>query len=221
MINIGIAGTIGGGKSHIIKTIKDLSKFIDPNKYPNLYKAVKGRQITDLVETPNPVRLDNYYDALKTKIGIELSKICFEIQMDFLTGRCKFAVQKKIKSNDVFLEDRTYYEDCIFPILQYKDGILFDEHFATYIELFLGLLKFIPRYDLILFMDVTGESSYKNLRLRGAKNIDMEYVQKLVDIYTVFKDFLKKEYKQKMIIIDNNDHITDEQILDILEEAFK
>lgn len=168
---IGIAGTIGVGKSTL--TIE-------------LAKALGFEPILEEVDG-NPY-LDKFYKDMKTYgtiMQVWLLNRRFRQHREFVArislGRIKGVVQ-----------DRTIWEDTIFARLlnEHPDKIISDLDYNTYLDLFDNMvLRELVFPQLLIYLDCSPETALKRIAARGRgmeKTISIEYLRALKANYEQF-----------------------------------
>jgi deoxyadenosine/deoxycytidine kinase len=167
---IGIAGTIGVGKSTLTM---------------NLAQALNFEPILEEVDG-NPY-LDKFYHDMKgygTMMQVWLLNHRFRQHREFVTrislGKIRGVVQ-----------DRTIWEDTIFARMlnEHPDKIISDLDYNTYLDLFDNMvLRELVFPQLLIYLDVRPETAIKRIASRGRdmeKTISLEYLR-----------FLQKNYEQ-------------------------
>lgn len=191
---ISIAGMIGSGKTTLAK------KLSDKLSLPIYYEKILGNEY-----------LGNFYKDMR--------KYSFIFQLHLLNNR--FEQQQKIIWNkNGGIQDRTIYEDSIFCKKLMLDGYIDKNEYNTYIRLFSNLSNFMKKPDIIIYLDVSPETSLKRIKLRNReyeKNIDITYLTSLHKCYLEFMDDIKN--KIHMITIDYNDFIDSDKIVDMIKNV--
>jgi len=125
-----IAGTVGVGKSTFT------SKLAEALNFEVSMEKVDG----------NPY-LDKYYH--------DFSRWSFHLQIFFLAER--FKEQKRLfQYGGGFIQDRSIYEDTgIFAQMNYDNGTMTEEDFATYTSLFQAMVMtpYFPHPDLVIYLE--------------------------------------------------------------------
>ena len=168
---IGIAGTIGVGKSTLTT---DLARALN---FEPILEEVDG----------NPY-LDRFYNDMKsygTMMQVWLLNHRFRQHREFVTrislGKIRGVVQ-----------DRTIWEDTIFARMlnDHPEKIISDLDYNTYLDLFDNMvLRELVFPQLLIYLDVAPETAMKRIHARGRvmeKTITLEYLKALQSNYEQF-----------------------------------
>ena len=168
---IGIAGTIGVGKSTL--TV-DLARALN---FEAILEEVDG----------NPY-LDNFYQDMKTygtMMQVWLLNHRFRQHREFVTrislGKIRGVVQ-----------DRTIWEDTIFARMlnAHPEKIITDLDYNTYLDLFDNMvLRELVFPQLLIYLDCKPETAISRIGVRGRnmeKSIDLDYLRALKANYEQF-----------------------------------
>ena len=168
---IGIAGTIGVGKSTLTT---DLAKALN---FEPILEEVDG----------NPY-LENFYHDMKgygTMMQVWLLNHRFRQHREFITrislGKIRGVVQ-----------DRTIWEDTIFARMlnHHPEKIITDMDYNTYLDLFDNMvLRELVFPQLLIYLDVNPETAVKRIQARGRvmeKTISLDYLRALKENYEAF-----------------------------------
>jgi deoxyadenosine/deoxycytidine kinase len=168
---IGIAGTIGVGKSTLTT---DLAQALN---FEAILEEVDG----------NPY-LEKFYQDMKgygTMMQVWLLNHRFRQHREFVTrislGKIRGVVQ-----------DRTIWEDTIFARMlnARPDKIISDLDYNTYLDLFDNMvLRELVFPQLLIYLDCSPETAMARIRSRGRgmeKTIDLVYLKALKDNYEQF-----------------------------------
>lgn len=168
---IGIAGTIGVGKSTLTQ---------------ELAKALNFEPILEEVDG-NPY-LDSFYRDMKsfgTMMQVWLLNHRFRQHREFVTrislGKIRGVVQ-----------DRTIWEDTIFARMlnNHPEKIISDLDYNTYLDLFDNMvLRELVFPQILIYLDCKPETAIKRIASRGRemeKTIDIEYLRMLKQNYEQF-----------------------------------
>ncbi|MES2504685.1 MAG: deoxynucleoside kinase [Myxococcota bacterium] len=168
---IGIAGTIGVGKSTLTE---------------ELAKALEFEPVLEEVDG-NPY-LNHFYEDMKeygTMMQIWLLNQRFRQHREFVNrislGKIKGVVQ-----------DRTIWEDTIFARMlnHHPDKIISDLDYNTYLDLFDNMvLRELVFPQLLIYLDCKPETAIKRIHSRGRSMenaIDLDYLRSLKEHYDQF-----------------------------------
>ncbi|MDX6767939.1 MAG: deoxynucleoside kinase [Elusimicrobiota bacterium] len=168
---IGIAGTIGVGKSTLTM---DLARALN---FEPILEEVDG----------NPY-LEHFYKDMKgygTMMQVWLLNHRFRQHREFVTrislGKIRGVVQ-----------DRTIWEDTIFARMlnEHPQKLITDLDYNTYLDLFDNMvLRELVFPQLLIYLDVQPETAFKRINSRGRvmeQTIPLEYLQMLKRNYDQF-----------------------------------
>ena len=168
---IGIAGTIGVGKSTLTQ---DLARALN---FEPILEEVDG----------NPY-LEHFYKDMKgygTMMQVWLLNHRFRQHREFVTrislGKIRGVVQ-----------DRTIWEDTIFARMlnEHPDKIITDLDYNTYLDLFDNMvLRELVFPQILIYLDCQPETAYKRINSRGRvmeQRIPLEYLRMLKSNYDQF-----------------------------------
>ena len=160
---IGIAGLIGAGKTTLATA---LGKHLD---LPVYYEPVAD----------NEYLADFYADT---------AKYCFATQIYLLNRRFQ-QHQEIIWRGGGGVQDRTIYEDAVFAKTLVDQGLMDERDYRTYLSLFKHMSNFMCRPNIIVYLDLSPESSMARIeeRSRGVESgIQIEYLVALRKEYESF-----------------------------------
>ena len=160
---IGIAGLIGAGKTTLATA---LGKHLD---LPVYYEPVAN----------NEYLADFYADT---------AKYCFATQIYLLNRRFQ-QHQEIIWRGGGGVQDRTIYEDAGFAKTLVDQGLMDKRDYRTYLSLFKHMSNFMCRPNIIVYLDLSPESSMARIeeRSRGVESgIQIEYLVALRKEYETF-----------------------------------
>lgn len=175
-----IAGNIGVGKSSLTRLLT--SKL----GWKPLYEKVEE----------NPYIADFYQD---------MTRWSFQSQVFFLTHRFRH-YQQIIHSRASIVHDRSIYEDAeIFAENLYRQGRMDARDYATYRSLLAAMLDYLPRPDLLIYLQAQTPTLLKRIRLRGRdyeRNVPPEYIDQLNVLY---EEWIRRvDYAPVLIINTDN-----------------
>lgn len=144
---IGIAGTIGAGKSTLCQ---------------NLLTTLREVTGEDWEVLPEPVT-DNPYLGLFYE---DPKRWAFTMQMFLLLRRFEAACVPDDKN---YIQDRTLQEDRIFAVLAHKQGMMTDEEFSVYEGYYkvLSSSRRILRPDITFYLQVSLPTSISRIAKRN------------------------------------------------------
>lgn len=153
--------------------------------------------------------------------------VSFDTQIHFLRNRLK-TLYRLLHMKGLAAIDRSWFEDYIFPCMQYREKMIPKLHFDIYKDFFIEYSRYMPYPDFWIFLDVTPEKAYQNLKTRiakrrfngkdtsGEEGITLGYLKQLGKEYEKFKQNMKKQFGEKFIIVDNNSYQSIETFLKII-----
>ena len=168
-IFIGIAGMIGAGKSTLATA---LGQHLGIDTY---YEPV----------TDNEYLSDFYRDTARYSFAMQV----------YLLNRRFQQHQEIIWRGKSAVQDRTIYEDSIFAKILAKTGLMDQRDYATYVELFRNMSNFMCKPSVIVFLDVSPESSAERIRMRSRDvegGIGLDYLKALHEGYQEFVEDISK-----------------------------
>ena len=160
---IGIAGLIGAGKTTLataLGTHLDLPVYFEP--------------------VADQAYLEDFYR--------DTARYSFSTQIYLLNRRFQ-QHQEIIWRGGGAVQDRTIYEDAVFAKTLVNQGLMEERDYRTYLELFKHMSNFMCRPHLIIYLDLTPESSLARVRQRNRdveSGISLEYLAALRAEYEVF-----------------------------------
>ncbi len=182
---IAVAGTIGAGKSSLVKWLcqhYQLEPFYEPHE-------------------ANPY-LEDFYGDMK--------RWAFQSQLFFLVTRFKHHREMEQRAHAV-VQDRTIYEDAeIFARYHRHVGNIDDRDWATYESLYHALRDELRAPDLMLYLRCPLETLRKRIRARGRayeQEIPTTYLRSLEGLYDQW--FAEYDRSAKLVIeTDRLDYVT-------------
>lgn len=156
-----VAGNIGVGKSSLAELLGERLG------WKPFYEGVAD----------NPYLADFYAD---------MPRWGFHSQMFFLAQRVR--VQRQIHDHPTsIIQDRSIYEDAeIFARNLYLQGALSERDFATYTDLYRGLLDLLPPPGVVIYLRASVRTLQNRIAQRGRSyetGIAPEYLAQLNDLY--------------------------------------
>lgn len=166
---IGIAGIIGAGKTTL---------------------ATALGQHLDLEVHFEPV-IDNEYLA---DFYQDMRRYAFPMQIYLLNRRFQ-QHQEIIWKGNGGVQDRTIYEDAIFAKTLRDLGFMDQRDYETYVTLFRNMSNFMCRPNVIIYLDVTPETSQARIKERertSEAGVSLEYLARLHANYEEFLHEISK-----------------------------
>jgi deoxyadenosine kinase len=160
---IGIAGMIGAGKTTLATALG-----------AHLGLPVYFEPVQD-----NEYLADFYRDT---------AKYAFSMQIYLLNRRFQ-QHQEVIWRGGGGVQDRTIYEDAVFAKTLVDLGLMEERDYRTYLSLFKHMSNFMCRPNVIVYLDLTPESSMARIKLRSRgveTGITIEYLTALQAEYERF-----------------------------------
>ena len=160
---IGIAGLIGAGKTTLAKALGDHLGL------PTYYEPVADQAYL----------ADFYRDT---------ARYAFSTQIYLLNRRFQ-QHQESIWRGTGGVQDRTIYEDAVFARTLVQQGLMEERDYATYLQLFRHMSNFMCRPNLIVYLDLSPQTSLERVRQRARdveSGISLEYLTALRDNYESF-----------------------------------
>ncbi len=160
---IGIAGLIGAGKSTLATAISEHTSI------PVYYEPVKDNEY-----------LSDFYRDTK--------QYAFATQIYLLNRRFQ-QHQEIIWKGGGAVQDRTIYEDAIFAKTLVNLGLMDERDYRTYLSLFKNMSNFMCRPNIIVYLDISPETSMARIKERSRdveSEISLDYLKMLQSEYEVF-----------------------------------
>lgn len=178
---ITVAGNIAAGKTSLTDV---LSKQFGWHPF---YESADG----------NPYLSDFYND---------MKKWAFHSQIYFLTQKVK-AFYNIAKYNKSMIVDRTFYEDGeIFAKNLHITGLMNDNDYNTYMELFKFLTEFLPKPDIMIYLRANVDFLHNRIMQRSRVyelGVSKEYLNHL---NTYYEDWIQNYKGSKLLIINAEDY---------------
>jgi deoxyadenosine kinase len=194
-IFIGIAGMIGAGKSTLATAL--------------------GQHLG--IETYFEPVADNEYLA---DFYRDTAKYSFAMQVYLLNRRFQ-QHQEIIWRGKSAVQDRTIYEDSIFAKMLAKTGLMDERDYRTYVDLFRNMSNFMCKPSVIIYLDVSPESSAERIRMRSRdveSKIPLDYLQALHEGYEEFVNSISKVIP--VIRIDYERFATAEEMAEVIKREY-
>lgn len=194
-IFIGIAGMIGAGKSTLASA---LGEHLGIDAY---YEPVDDN-----------VYLDDFYQDTKT--------YSFAMQVYLLNRRFQ-QHQEIIWRGRSAVQDRTIYEDSIFARMLADTGLMDQRDYRTYQQLFKHMSNFMCKPSVIVYLDVSPETSMERIRTRSRgveSDIDLSYLQALYAGYERFVTDISKVIP--VIRVDYERFATPDEMAEVIKREY-
>lgn len=185
---IGIAGNIGSGKTSLARVLG------------NEFNWTLSLESVE----------DNPY---LTKFYEDMDKWSYPLQMHFLNSRFE-QYQHFIKRSEVFIQDRTIYEDCeVFAKNLFDAGIMSKEDFGRYYMNYKAILQEVKAPDLLIYLKADISKLVSNIEKRGRtyeQGMSEDYLMQLQERYT---QWIESYSAGKCLSIDVNqlDYVNSEK----------
>ena len=192
---IGIAGMIGAGKSTLATA---LAEHLGIDVY---YEPVEDNEY-----------LEDFYRDTRT--------YSFSMQVYLLTRRFQ-QHQEIIWRGRSAVQDRTIYEDSIFARMLAETGLMDQRDYRTYLRLFKHMSNFMCKPSVIVYLDVSPESSLEriSMRSRSAESaIGLDYLRALHDGYEQFVREISRVIP--VIRVDYERFATAEEMADVIKREY-
>lgn len=185
-IHVAVSGNIGAGKTTLCKQLSKITG--------SAVRTEDWRSVKDLPKF--------YHDK---------ARYAFSCQMGFLALRTREAATLtyydslhapgSVGSRPLLIHDRCGHEDMVFSATMRDQGYMREEEWETYQAIFKALYKhvYIPKPDVIVFLDVSPETCFERVseRAREAETtgpgITLEYLRELDNHYVTFVETMQKE----------------------------
>ncbi len=192
---IGIAGLIGAGKTTLATA---LGQHLD---LPVYYEPVKDNEY-----------LADFYRDTKT--------YAFATQIYLLNRRFQ-QHQEVIWRGGGGVQDRTIYEDAVFAKTLVNQGLMDERDYRTYLQLFKNMSNFMCRPNVIIYLDLSPESSMNRIKERSRdveKGIPLDYLVQLRNEYELFIDDISRTVP--VIRVEWEQYRTVEEMVEVIEHEY-
>ncbi len=194
-IFIGIAGMIGAGKSTLATA---LGQHLGIDTY---FEPVADNEYLQ----------DFYTDTARHSFAMQV----------YLLNRRFQQHQEIIWRGRSAVQDRTIYEDSIFAKMLAKQGLMEERDYRTYVDLFRNMSNFMCKPSVIIYLDVSPDSSAERIRMRSRdveSKIPIAYLQALYDGYQEFIASISKVIP--VIRIDYERFATAEEMAEVIKREY-
>lgn len=194
-IFIGIAGMIGAGKSTLATA---LGQHLGIETY---YEPVADNEYLE----------DFYRDTAKYSFAMQV----------YLLNRRFQQHQEIIWRGKSAVQDRTIYEDSIFAKMLAKTGLMDERDYRTYVDLFRNMSNFMCKPSVIIYLDVSPESSAERIRMRSRdveSQIELGYLRALHEGYQEFVESISKVIP--VIRVDYERFATAEEMAEVIKREY-
>ena len=192
---VGIAGLIGAGKSTLAKALGETLGM------PVYYEPVADNvYLADFYKNP--------------------AKFGFAMQIYLLNRRFQ-QHQEIIWRGEGGVQDRTIYEDSIFAKTLMQQGLIDKRDYETYLQLFKHMSHFMCRPSVIIYLDLSPESSMKRIQMRARDveaGVPIEYLRLLHQGYEEFIDDISRS--TPVIRVPWEEFKDTSEVVEVVEEAF-
>lgn len=160
---IGIAGLIGAGKTTLARTLGEHLGL------PVYYEPVADNEYLE----------DFYRDTRRYAFATQI----------YLLNRRFQQHQEIIWRGGGGVQDRTIYEDAVFARTLVSLGLMEERDYRTYLQLFRHMSNFMCRPHIIVYLDLSPETSMGRIHQRSRdveSGIEMDYLRMLHQEYERF-----------------------------------
>ena len=192
---IGIAGLIGAGKTTLATALGQHLGL------PVYYEPVQD----------NEYLADFYRDT---------ARYAFQTQIYLLNRRFQ-QHQEIIWRGGGGVQDRTIYEDAVFAKTLVNQGLMDERDYRTYLQLFRHMSNFMCRPNVIIFLDLSPESSMARIRSRSREvesGIPMEYLRALNQEYQAFIQDISRTVP--VIRVSWEEYRDVEEMVEVIERTY-
>ena len=192
---IGIAGLIGAGKTTLAEALGQHLGL------PVYYEPVQD----------NEYLADFYRDT---------ATYAFQTQIYLLNRRFQ-QHQEIIWRGGGGVQDRTIYEDAVFAKTLVNAGLMDPRDYRTYLSLFRNMSNFMCRPNVIVYLDLSPESSMERIRQRSRdveSGISMDYLRGLRAEYEAFISDISRTVP--VIRVNWEEYRSVEQMAEVIEQEY-
>lgn len=193
---ISIAGIIGAGKSTLATALGTAIGL------PVFYEPIADNEY-----------LDDFYKDMKA--------YAFPLQIHLLNRR--FRQQQEIVWSDAgAIQDRSIYEDAVFARMLADDGLMDERDYETYYSLFTTMSRFMQRPDVVIYLDVSPEESFRRIELRQRACESGMTLDYLIKLHAAYEVFIRETAKSMHVIrIDYSKYRdADEMVAEIARQMY-
>jgi deoxyadenosine kinase len=145
------------------------------------------------VATRVTLGIDTYYEPVADNEYLadfyrDTARYSFAMQCYLLNRRFQ-QHQEIIWRGRSAVQDRTIYEDSIFAKMLARTGLMEERDYRTYAQLFQHMSNFMCKPSVIVYLDVSPESSLARIRRRERdveSRIELDYLRALHEGYQEF-----------------------------------
>lgn len=168
---IALVGAVGVGKTYFGRMLKS----IDPSI------------IFIEEDTSKNVFLNEFYS--------DMQKWGFHSRISMMSMVLSNTIESigKEKKGEIVLLDRCIEELIVFATKEYEDKNLTEKEFTLYYQLYLDLLKVLPRPDIFVYFRCNPQISFQRIKQRGREceqNIDLDFCNDIISRYDNWRNSL-------------------------------
>jgi deoxyadenosine kinase len=119
------------------------------------------------------------------------------------------------------VQDRTIYEDAVFAKTLVDQKLMEERDYRTYLDLFRHMSNFMCRPNVIVYLDLSPESSMERIRMRSRdveSSIPMDYLVALHREYTAFIEDISRSVP--VIRVDWERFRNAEEMAEVIEREY-
>jgi len=192
---IGIAGLIGAGKTTLATALGEHLGL------PVYYEPVQDNEYLS----------DFYADTARYSFATQI----------YLLNRRFQQHQEIIWRGGGGVQDRTIYEDAVFAKTLVDQKLMEERDYRTYLDLFRHMSNFMCRPNVIVYLDLSPESSMERIRMRSRdveSSIPMDYLVALHREYTAFIEDISRSVP--VIRVDWERFRDAEEMAEVIEREY-